>query len=81
MEDKIVPAVVILAAVLIMSVFAGFNDELGKFLFAFLLIFFFVWLASGGVQNFLQRQGAKGGIFPTPTGKKPTPKGPVPTLA
>jgi hypothetical protein len=72
MEDKIVPAVVILTAVMVMSVFAGFNDELGKFLFAFLLIFFLVWLGSGGVQHFLGRQGSKGGIFPTPTGKKPT---------
>lgn len=68
--DRIPQAVVILSGVLIVSIVAGFNDELGKFLFAFMLIVAFVWLVLGG-GSFLQRQGAKAGIYPTPTGKAP----------
>jgi len=72
MEDKIPVAVVILAGTLIVSVMAGWNDNLGKFLFAFMLIIGAIWLIQPGTQGALHRLGSKGGIFPTPSGKKPT---------
>ena len=49
--DKIPAAVVILIGTFIVSVVAGFNDELGKFLFAFMLIVAFIWLAGQGTQT------------------------------
>jgi hypothetical protein len=46
--DKIPTAVVILIGTFVVSVVAGFNDELGKFLMVYMIIVAFIWLAFAG---------------------------------
>lgn len=55
MIDKIPAAITILVGVGILSIFAGFNDQLGKFLFVFMLIIAFIWLIGSGTQTNLIR--------------------------
>ena len=49
--DKIPTAIVILAGTVILAIIAGWNQNLGKFLFAFMIIVALVWLIGGGTQS------------------------------
>lgn len=49
--DKVPTAVVILVGTVVLSILAGFNQNLGKFLLAFMLIVAFVWLIGSGTQT------------------------------
>lgn len=53
--DKIPAAIVILVGTGLLSIFAGFNNQLGKFLFAFMLIIAMAWLIGGGTQAHLAK--------------------------
>lgn len=53
--DKVPTAVVILVGTVVLSILAGFNANLGKFLLAFMIIVAFVWLIGGGTQADLTR--------------------------
>lgn len=53
--DKVPTAVVILVGTVVLSIIAGFNQNLGKFLLAFMLIVAFVWLIGSGTQTDLTR--------------------------
>lgn len=53
--DKIPAAVVMLTGVVILAIIAGWSTNLGKFLFAFMLIVAFVWLIGGGTQSELAK--------------------------
>jgi hypothetical protein len=55
MVDKIPAAIVILTGTVIVAVIAGWNNNLGKFLFAFMLIVAMVWLIGGGTQSELAK--------------------------
>jgi hypothetical protein len=62
--DEIPAAIVIGSATLILSIIAGFNDNLGKFLFAFMLIFVFAWFIAqmSSPTSPVKRWGAIAGI-------------------
>jgi hypothetical protein len=53
--DKIPTAIVILIGTFIVSVVAGFNDELGKFLMVYMIIVAFIWLAFAGPQTVVSK--------------------------
>lgn len=46
--DRVAGSVVIIGAVLIMTIFAGLSDNLGKVLVIIMLGFLLLWLMSGG---------------------------------
>jgi hypothetical protein len=48
--NKVPAAIVILVGTGIVAILAGFNDQLGKFLFAFMLIVALIWLIGGTTQ-------------------------------
>lgn len=49
--DKVPTAIVILVGTVILTIIAGFNQNLGKFLFAFMIIVALIWLIGGGTQS------------------------------
>lgn len=53
--DKVPAAIVILVGTGIVAILAGFNDNLGKFLFAFMVIVAAIWLIGGTTQGNLTR--------------------------
>jgi hypothetical protein len=53
--DKVPTAIVILVGTVVLSIIAGFNANLGKFLLAFMLIVGMVWLIGSGTQSDLTR--------------------------
>jgi hypothetical protein len=53
--DKIPTAVVILIGTFVVSVIAGFNDELGKFLMTYMIIVALIWLAFAGPQKVITK--------------------------
>lgn len=58
--DRVAGSVVIIGAVLVMTIFAGLSDNLGKVLMIIMLGFLLLWLMSGGsglVQKWLDIAG------------------------
>lgn len=49
--DKLPAAITILVGTGIVAIIAGFNDQLGKFLFTFMVIVALIWLVGGGTQG------------------------------
>lgn len=69
--DKIPAAITILVGTGIVAIIAGFNEQLGHFLFVFMLIIALMWLLGGGVQGDLTKWTG------TLTGNTNTGTGPV----
>lgn len=53
--DKIPAAITILVGTGLVAIIAGFNNQLGHFLFVFMLIIAMIWLLGGGVQGDLTK--------------------------
>lgn len=47
-QDRVAGSVVVIGAVLIMTIFAGLSENLGKVLMIIMLGFLLLWLMSGG---------------------------------
>jgi hypothetical protein len=55
MNDKIPAAITILVGTGVLSILAGFNNQLGKFLLVFMVIIAMAWLIGGGTQGHLAK--------------------------
>lgn len=62
-QDRVAGSVVVIGGVLIMTIFAGLSENLGKVLMIIMLGFLLLWLMSGGsglVNKWLSLTGTGG---------------------